>query len=68
MFMYYAAYQVGREGSLPPSTKVLHGCAIFKTFLVKRNKDFFFLRKAIFNFTLVDDVIASTTSSLRHLN
>ena len=25
MFMDYAAYQVGREGSLPHSTKVIHG-------------------------------------------
>ena len=25
MFMDYAAYQVGRKGSLPPSTEVLHG-------------------------------------------
>ena len=25
--MDYAAYQVGRLGSLPPSTKVLHGLA-----------------------------------------
>ena len=24
MFMDYAAYQVGRKGSLPPSIKVLH--------------------------------------------
>ena len=27
MFMDYAAYQVGQWGSLPPSTKVLHGIA-----------------------------------------